>query len=66
MMADVIKTRKIAVWVSRKDLASAQSLTGETISETVRIALRLLVPERRYSEHDQSELLERARQPLGL
>jgi hypothetical protein len=66
MMADVTKTRKITVRVSRKDLASAQSLTGETISETVRIALRLLVLERRYPEHNRIELLERARQPLSL
>jgi len=65
-MIDMIKMREITVSVRRDHLESAQALTGEGISETIRIGLRLLVLERRYPARSKTDLLELARQPLAL
>jgi hypothetical protein len=58
------KMRRITVTVRRDHLAAAQEATGENISETIRIALRLLVLEGRYPARPRSELEKLARQPL--
>jgi hypothetical protein len=60
------KMRKITVLVPKRDLECAQALTGEGVSETVRIALRCLALERQYPARSKAELLELARQPLQL
>ncbi|HEY8698353.1 MAG TPA: hypothetical protein VIM02_12105 [Rhizomicrobium sp.] len=59
------KMRKITVMVPRDDLAAAQELTGEGISETVRVALRYLILEKRHPARPPVELLDLARQPFG-
>jgi hypothetical protein len=63
-MIDMAKMRKITVVVPKNDLERAQSLTGESIAETVRIGLRYLVLEKRYPSRDTVSLLELARLPL--
>jgi hypothetical protein len=57
--------RKITVSVRRDHLEAAQEMTGEGISETVRIALRMIVLEKRYPARTTDELLKLARQPLN-
>jgi len=64
-MIDMTQMRKITVRVRRDHLKSAQALTGEGISETVRIGLRFLVLEKRYPARSPAELIELARQPLN-
>ena len=59
------KMRKITVQVRADDLMAAQEFTGEGITETVRIGLRMLVLERRYPLRSRLELLELARQQLN-
>jgi hypothetical protein len=59
------KMRKITVSVRRDHLESAQEMTGEGITETIRIALRMLVLRKRYPARGTDELLELARQPLS-
>jgi hypothetical protein len=64
-MIDMAKMRKITVHVRRDHLESAQALTGEGISGTVRIGLRFLVLESRNPTRSKTDLLELARQPFN-
>jgi hypothetical protein len=62
---DMHKMRKITVPVPCDTLEAARELTGEGISETVRMGLRFLVLEKKYPKRLTAELLELARNPLG-